>query len=729
MLAGRRAAYTTRAWKAACCCALLALAAACGRYAGRPSVAAVSPLPNPAKAGAPLWWPKRSIAVDVAANLRRLLDEHDTDGDKRITVQDVVHEQGAAGRRFLLLSAAGQGFEIAGTYYLSNLLQELTLARSRLSARTGCRCSGRDSPLRAQSACDAACSIGQLDPALVFEAPVKRISRLIRQRYWDGLTRRIDEAGLAGILHDDKLPQGGRHYLYVPFQDERAYAYFQGIADRRADLKLSVVRLPREVTPGYVRGLGLRHGLLSLGLARGSDGKLHGLPFVVPGGRFNEMYGWDSYFEVLGLLVDDRVELARAMVDNFVYQVSHYGKILNANRTYYLTRSQPPFLAPMALAVFERLGASDPERQARAWLKRALLAAIAEYRNVWTRKPRLTELGLSRYHGAGLGPPPEVEPGHFDAIYRSHAAVRGLSVRDLARRYESGELRIPELDRFFVHDRCVRESGHDTTYRWQRDGDRCADFVTVDLNALLHRTELDIARALKDHFGGQIKGPKGLERSRDWYERARVRRSLMLRYLWDSERGLFFDYDTKQGGRHDYVSATTLYPLWAWHRDDPETRILSPQDSARLAARALEALEMPGGVAASARASRGALSDARPPRQWDFPYGWPPHQMLIWEGLRESGMQGLADRLIYRWLYTITRNAVDYNGTVPEKFDVLQRSHKVFAEYGNVGTEFAYITREGFGWMNASYQVGLSRLPAHLREHLDRLTPPEWLFR
>ena len=65
---------------------------------------------------------------------------------------------------------------------------------------------------------------------------------------------------------------------------------------------------------------------------------------MVPGGRFNEMYGWDSYFEALGLLEDDRVDLAKAMADNFVYQITHYGKILNANRTYYLTRSQPRFL-------------------------------------------------------------------------------------------------------------------------------------------------------------------------------------------------------------------------------------------------------------------------------------------------------------------------------------------------------------------------------------------------
>ena len=103
--------------------------------------------------------------------------------------------------------------------------------------------------------------------------------------------------------------------------------------------------------------------------------------------------------------------------------------------------------------------------------------------------------------------------------------------------------------------------------------------------------------------------------------------------------------------------------------------------------------------------------------------------MLAWRGLLNYGFERIAHRLMYRWLYTITRNAADYNGTVPEKLDVVKRSHEVFAEYGNVGTEFAYITKEGFGWMNASYQVGLKLLPTNLQTNLERLIPPEWLFK
>ena len=218
------------------------------------------------------------------------------------------------------------------------------------------------------------------------------------------------------------------------------------------------------------------------------------------------------------------------------------------------------------------------------------------------------------------------------------------------------------------------------------------------------------------------------ETSAEWYRRAAKRKSLISEYLWDEQKGMFFDYDLVGKRRYPYVSATTLYPLWACHKEDPGTRMLTEAQAARLVASALPLLEMPGGVTASAEQSRGILSSSRPARQWDYPYGWPPHQMLAWEGLQNYGFDNVAQRLAYRWLYTITRNAVDYNGTIPEKMDVVKRSHQVFAEYGNVGTKFSYITREGFGWMNASYQVGLGILPGDLIVPLELLVPPEWIF-
>src|ERR1700751_5031685 len=129
--------------------------------------------------------------------------------------------------------------------------------------------------------------------------------------------------------------------------------------------------------------------------------------YVVPGGRFNEMYGWDSYFIILGLLRDGRVDLARGMVDNFFFEIEHYGALLNANRTYYLTRSQPPFLSSMVLAVYEASRRQPGAKDDKAWLERAYQDLSKDY-EMWTHDPHLAgDTGLSRYYDFGDGPPPE----------------------------------------------------------------------------------------------------------------------------------------------------------------------------------------------------------------------------------------------------------------------------------------------------------------------------------
>lgn len=635
------------------------------------------------------------IMVNVQENLERLIAEEDTDSDKKITVDDTyVKGKGRGDKRFWLIATNGKRYEVGGTYYLSNLLQELSVKQR------------------------AGSEVAPIDFEMVFEKPVHRISRLIGDLYWNSLTRRIDEDGINHLLSDEKITTGGFRYLYVPEGDPEAFRYFSKLAKQRPELKLRVEPLPATITPQYVRGLEGKHGILSLALDRTPSGAYVGVPFVVPGGRFNEMYGWDSYFEVLGLLEDKRVDLAMALTDNLVYELIYYGKILNANRTYYLTRTQPPFLTSMGLAVYEHLPKKD---EAQTWLARVFRAAIKEYYTVWMSKPRLTETGLSRYYGEGLGPSPEVEKGHFDAIYRPYAEQYNLDVRTFEQKYKAGEFTIPQLDRFFVHDRCIRESGHDTTYRWDWQGDRCADFVTVDLNSLLYKTEIDIARTIEKIFGGKLKMEDGSEEmSGEWYARAEKRKQLMTQLLWDKEAGMFFDYDFVNKKRYAFVSATTFYPLWA--------KVATKEQAEALVNKALPLLEMPGGIAGSSEKSAGFISVTRPARQWDYPNGWVPHQMLAWTGLLNYGYETVAQRLIYRWLFTITRNAVDYNGTVPEKLDVVKRSHEVFAEYGNVGTEFEHITTEGFGWMNASYQVGLKYLSPDLRTRLNGLFPPEWLF-
>ena len=153
--------------------------------------------------------------------------------------------------------------------------------------------------------------------------------------------------------------------------------------------------------------------------------------------------------------------------------------------------------------------------------------------------------------------------------------------------------------------------------------------------------------------------------------------------------------------------------------NNPEER----EKARRSAVFACEKLEQAAGLSATARES---VESARRHdlRQWDYPYGWAPHQMLAWQAFQNYGLDDDAKRLAYRWLYTITKNAHDFNGTIPEKYNVVTGSHDVFVEYGNVGTKFAYIATEGFGWMNASFEVGLTFLSPAQTVDLHVLRPP-----
>lgn len=606
------------------------------------------------------------LGLPVDATLRALLSQEDTDGDRQITVKD-------KGPRRFVLRAGGASQVVEGTYALSNLLQELALAR------------------------DAGREVLDLDLDRLRENPVRRVSRMIREHFWDGLTRRIDAEGLGRVVADTKSG-GARPRLYVPHSDPQALAHFDALARERPEIGLEVSRLPETLSGEYVRSINEKPGLLSLALAQGEDGRLRGLPFVVPGGRFNELYGWDSYFEALGLLQDGRLDLAEAMVEHFLYEIRHYGAILNANRSYYLTRSQPPFLTSMGLAVHERMPAG-PVRD--AWLRKVMVTAIREYETVWTGPERLTATGLSRYFDRGIGMPPETEEGHFDSVLRPYAEAAGMEVRAYARGYLDRRIAEPALDAHFIHDRAMRESGHDTS--WRLEG-RAAHLCTVDLNALLYKYEADLGRAMGE----------------EWATRAERRKGLINRFCWNERRGMFFDYDFVLGRQSEYESVTTLYPVWAG--------LATPEQARRLVDGALPLFEVAGGLVAGTRTSRGEVTPERPQRQWDYPFGWPPHQMLAWQGLVDYGHVAVAQRLAYRWLLMITENAADYNGTVPEKYDVVNRTHQVFAEYGNVGTDFDYITREGFGWMNASYQLGLALLTPEQRGSLEALAPVEAVF-
>jgi alpha,alpha-trehalase len=406
--------------------------------------------------------------------------------------------------------------------------------------------------------------------------------------------------------------------------------------------------------------------------ADGSQPKQPGIlylprPYVVPGGRFNEMYGWDSYFILRGLLREGLVDRARDLVDDFVYEVRHYGKVLNANRSYYLTRSQPPFVASMVRAVFDRTGD-------RSWLADVLPAAIASH-DYFTRGEHRTPTGLSRYFDAGLGPAPEVMAGERDAAGRSHYdRVRQFFRQhpsnddDNAALYDRASDRL--TDRFYVADRSMRESGFDPSGRFGPFNAGVLDYDPVCLNSLLYLEEQQIAE-----LWGTLGHPA---LTAGWRALARRRAARINALLWDEQAGLYYDYDYVHERRRAYPFLTTFFPLWVG--------LASPAQAARVA-RNLPLFETLGGL---------RTSTIETGMQWDSPYGWAPLQLIAFEGLRRYGYHAEAERIGAKFFATVLAGFVE-QGAIFEKYDVLSGRAEIAA-----GLRFGYTSNEiGFGWTNA----------------------------
>ncbi len=456
---------------------------------------------------------------------------------------------------------------------------------------------------------------------------------------WKTLTR--SNASLADSAIDSKVAQKGPVTLWVA-NDENA-------AKIQRELKVNVRKLSNSQ----------ESGLLYLPN-----------PYVVPGGRFNEMYGWDSYFILLGLLRDGQPGLAKSMTDNFLYEVRHYGKVLNANRTYYLTRSQPPFLSRMVLDVYRSTGDL-------VWLERSL-PALESYYDYWTREPHLTpQTGLSRYDGGSDLPAPEVVFGerdeagknHYDRVkeyYRTHE-VTAYNIADF---YDAKSDQLTSL--FYRGDRAMRESGFDPSARFGPFSVGIVNYNSVDLNSLLYRMEMDISAAYS-----LIDQPRLAE---IWSGRAASRASTIQRLMWDNKSGLFTDYNFVTGERLDYPFLSTFYPLWAG---------LATQEQAVAVAANLPMFEKDGGLQTSARVSGN---------QWDAPFGWAPLQIIAIQGLRRYGFDAAAERLSLKFLSMILRD-FDQHRTIKEKYNVVEGKSDLGA-----GIRFGYTSNEiGFGWTNAAF--------------------------
>ena len=487
---------------------------------------------------------------------------------------------------------------------------------------------------------------------------------------WTTLSR--SPMALAQAAADGKVARGDRALVYVP-ADESVEKILGALKESLSAEDLGRIELRALPQDG---ALPKEPGLLYLP---------H--PYVVPGGRFNEMYGWDSYFILVGLLRDGELALAKGMTDNFLYEVEHYGKVLNANRSYYLTRSQPPFLTEMVLAVYRKTGD-------KAWLK-AAVPALEKYHEFWTTGDHLSgAAGLSRYFDAGEGPAPEVLSGERDEKGRTHydrvkdfLKTHPLPGYDLTRQYDA---KTDELTPFFYkNDRSMRESGFDPSDRFGPFNSEVIDISPVCLNSLLYRFEAEL---------GEIHALLGdAAKAEAWRRRAAARAKAINALMWDEKDGLYYDYDHAAKKRRHYPFATTFYPLWAG--------VANARQAARVRGN-LTRFERAGGLMTSERATG---------KQWDAPFGWAPMQMIAVAGLRRYGFSADADRVSVEFLSMILKDFLEHR-VVLEKYDVVARRSSVAA-----GLKFGYTSNEiGFGWTNAAVVELYTGLPAGRRAEVLR---------
>ena len=517
--------------------------------------------------------------------------------------------------------------------------------------------------------------------AQALPSPSLTIDAYIHQG-WDSLSRSMSECQ---SLVDPKVT--APPLLYLPFGAPTPPQLLR----LRSQCKIEIAHLP--------------HRIVHLGDVKGSEIPRPGLlylpnRYVVPGGRFNEMFGWDSYFIILGLLRDGRVDLARGMVENFFYEIENYGAVLNANRTYFLTRSQPPLLSSMIRAVYDAETARDSSsanlaRQKR-WLARAYSYARRDHDFWLSDIHRAGQTGLARYFDIGEGPVPDIADHsnyYIDVIdwLVAHPEVHTsylITAPQSPSPAEQVELAKTSCDAshsvvcglawshgyrlsrdFYKGDRSVRESGFDITFRFGPFSGSTHHYAALGLNSLLYKYERDLA-----DLAGTLDQPA---QAAQWKREAEARRQAINKYLWNPDKGMFFDYDVTTGTQSTYVYATIFYPLW--------TGLATPEQ-AKATESHLALLDKPGGLATSTYASG---------LQWDLPFGWAPLNWFAADGLLNYGYVDDARRVAMEFTHTI-RTSFEKEGTIHEKYNVETGSSNVelIAGYQNV---------IGFGWTNAVY--------------------------
>jgi alpha,alpha-trehalase len=398
--------------------------------------------------------------------------------------------------------------------------------------------------------------------------------------------------------------------------------------------------------------------------------------YVVPGGRFREVYYWDSYFTMLGLIEDRRLDLVKNMLDGFASLVRTLGHIPNGNRTYYLSRSQPPFFAAMVglyataadtIQALEYLGALEAEHA--FWMAGAdsVKPGTAARRVVRLRDGTL----LNRYWDDRPEPRPESYREDYTLAQRVPEGERTALYRNL---------------------RASAESGWDFSSRWMRDPSdlrtlETTGLVPVDLNSLLYHAERTIA-ALR-----RARGRAGdAAVAAQYATAAEARRRALLAAAYDSASGFFYDVRWRTGERvTDRPTMAAAAPLFFG--------LATPEQGRAVAARLGRDFLAPGGFVTTLIKSG---------QQWDAPNGWPPLQWMGVQAVRAYGREDIATDARTRWL-ALNRRTYLVTGRMTEKYDVTDLSKRAG------GGE--YPAQDGFGWTNGvaramSAQEATRRVPA-----------------
>ncbi|MCK8494005.1 alpha,alpha-trehalase TreF [Spirosoma sp. RP8] len=384
-------------------------------------------------------------------------------------------------------------------------------------------------------------------------------------------------------------------------------------------------------------------------------------PYIVPGGRFRGLYYWDSYFTMLGLRVSGENELIRDMVDNFAHLIDAYGHIPNANRSYYLSRSQPPFFARMVRLLADIDGADvlvrylpHMQKEYNYWMDGYF--RLSDHEAAFRRVVLLPDGSvLNRYWDDLAAPRPE---SYREDVELAHeAAPYGISPSALYR-----------------HIRAACESGWDFSCRWFGDSQRLAtihttDIIPVDLNALMYDLELTLSDAYRQS--------SFQEPAEHYKQKAATRRQAIMTYLWDEQRQFFVDYNIVLHKPTPVWSLAAMFPLYVGLATD--------EQAASVHAHIEKSFLKEGGVVSAVEESG---------QQWDAPNGWAPLQWITHQGLLAFGFTQTADELKKRWL-ALNDKVFRDTGKMMEKYNVIDTS--LTAGGGE------YPNQDGFGWTNGVY--------------------------